>query len=191
MGFPEWLYTIDILFVVFVFVFVCSGIKLGLSGELAHVVTLVVLLICLFCFYSQLIHVVSDTWPGLEPQAAGVVTLCLLIVAAALLFLLLQVIFKSMLKNKMGESSEKFFGAVAGGFRGALIGVIVMSALSVVASESLYQTLSEKSLVGGWVCKTVAPWADPYREQITELKEKVSGEVDKKAMQIKMNTAEE
>lgn len=45
MWFPEVVYTIDILFIAFVLFFSIRGVWNGLSGELAHAVTLAVLLI--------------------------------------------------------------------------------------------------------------------------------------------------
>jgi uncharacterized membrane protein required for colicin V production len=174
MWFPEQLYTIDILFAVFVLLFVFSGIRHGLSGELAHVVTLVALLAGVCFFYPQLTQLVSDYWRALSPEAVQIVVPVVMLLAAALLFLLLRVLFKKMLKDKLGESADKIAGGLTGALRGALLGSAVLAGLSLIPNDSLYQKLSQKSSIGAWVCNTLTPWAQPRVMELPVLKDKMS-----------------
>ncbi len=173
MWFPEQLYTIDILFAVFVLLFVFSGIKHGLSGEIAHVVTLIALLIGVCFFYSQLTQLVSDHWRALSPLVVQIAVPVMLLLAAVLLFLLVRALFQQLLKSKLGESADKIAGGLAGALRGALLGLAVFSGVSLIPNESLYRTLSEKSSVGAWVCNTLTPWAQPRVMKLPVLKDKM------------------
>jgi uncharacterized membrane protein required for colicin V production len=174
MWFPEQLYTIDILFAALVLLFVFEGIKHGLSSELAHVVTLIALLAGFCFFYPQLTQLASDHWQTLPPSAVQIAVSALMLLAAVLLFVLLRALFKQLLKNKLGEAADKIAGGLAGALRGALVGLVVLVGLSLIPNDSLYQTLSEKSSVGGWACNTLAPWAKPRIMELPVLKDKMS-----------------
>jgi len=174
MWFPEQLYTIDILFTVFVLLFVFSGIKHGLSSELAHVATLIALLAGFCFFYPQLTQLASDHWQALSPSAVQIAVPALMLLAALLLFVLLRALFKQMLKDKLGGMVDKIAGGLAGALRGALVGLAVLVGLSLIPNDSLYQTLSEKSSIGAWVCNTLAPWAQPRVMELPVLKDKMS-----------------
>ena len=166
MCFPEWIYTIDILFAVFVVLFAVSGTRHGLSGELAHVVTLVALLAGFCFFYPQLTRFASDYWRVLSPSAVNIVVPVVLLLSAVLIFILVRAIFRQLLKDKLGESADKVAGGLVGTLRGVLMGLTVFVGLSLIPNDSLHQAISEKSSIGGWACNTLAPWLQP---RITEL----------------------
>ncbi len=170
MWFPEWIYTIDILFVVFVVVFTISGTRHGLSGELAHVVTLIALLTGFCFFYPQLMQLAEDYWRVLPPAALRIAVPTVLLLAAILIFILVRALFKQMLKNSLGETADKVTGGLTGTLRGAVMGLAVFAALSLIPSDALYQALSEKSSIGGWVCKTLTPWVQPRIMKLPALK---------------------
>ena len=174
MWFPEQLYTIDILFTVFVLLFVFSGIKHGLSGEIAHVVTLIALLTGVCFFYPQLTQLASDYWRVLPESAVQIAVPVVMLLAAVLLFIVVRMLFRQLLKNKLGESADKIAGGLAGALRGALLGAAVFVGLSLIPNDSLYQTLSEKSSIGAWVCNTLTPWAQPRVMRLPVLKNKMS-----------------
>ena len=174
MWFPEQFYTIDILFAALVLLFVFEGIKHGLSSELAHVATLIVLLAGFCFFYPQLVQLTSDQWPALPPMAVQIAVPVVMLLVTVLLFLLLRALFKQLLKDKLGEAADKITGGLAGALRGALVGVAILVGLSLIPNDALYQALSEKSSVGAWVCNTLAPWANPRIMELPVLKDKVS-----------------
>ena len=68
MYFPEWLYTIDVLFVIFILIFAFRGTRNGLSGELAHGVTLLALLAGFVFYYPQLTQFATESWRILPPE---------------------------------------------------------------------------------------------------------------------------
>jgi uncharacterized membrane protein required for colicin V production len=161
MNFPEWLYTIDILFLVFVIFSTVSGLRRGLSGELAHVLTLIGLLAGFCFFFPQLVQMAAHRWESLSPWIIQTAVAGVLLLAAFLIFCLIRMVFKLLLKSRMGEVTDKITGAGIGLLRGALTGLAILAALSLVPNARLYQTISEKSVVGGWVCSTLKPWLYP------------------------------
>jgi len=161
MNFPEMLYTIDILFAVFVFLFAAGGLRRGLSGELASVLTLLVLL-CGLCFaYPAFNQFAAQTWVDLSPVLIQVVVLLVLFLISFALYFLIRVLLKRILKTALSDRVDKIAGCFAGLLRGALVGITLLAALSLLPSEALYAKLSEKSVIAGWVCNTLTPWAHP------------------------------
>lgn len=178
MGFPERLYTVDILFAVFVLFFAVRGMKNGLSGELAHVVTLLVLLAGVCFYYPRLIELASDYWRVLPESAVRIAVPVVMLLIAILLFFVARALFKQMLKSKLSESADKIAGALVGALRGILLGFAVFVGLSLIPGDSLYQMLSEKSSVGAWVCNTLTPWAQSHAGDLPVLKDKMNEQLN-------------
>ena len=170
MWFPEWIYTIDILFAVFVVFFAVSGTKHGLSGELAHLITLIALLAGFCFFYSQLTQFASDSWRVLPPPAVRIIVPIIIVLLSVLIFVLARAVFKQLLKDKLGEAADKVAGGLVGVARGVLMGLAVFAALSMIPNDSFYQALSEKSSIGGWVCNKLTPWIQPRVMDLPVLK---------------------
>lgn len=161
MTFPDWIYTIDILFAVFVLLFVLGGLRHGLSGELARILALLVLLTAILFFYPQWMQMAARYWPALSPAMLQTAVILVLILASLLLFILLQILFKQICKSRIGEVTDKLVGSLVGLIRGIVIGLALMVGLSLLPSSALYYTLAEKSAIGQWVCTTLTPWIYP------------------------------
>lgn len=161
MMIPEWVYTIDLLFVVFVLLFVFSGLRNGLSSELAHTLTLTVLLTGFCYFYPQIMQFASNYWQALPPEVIRIAVPVVMLLAAILFFVLVRAVLKQLLKSQVSGASDRLLGGFAGALRGTVTGLAVMAALSLIPNEPLYQKLSEKSSIGAWVCNTLTPWVHP------------------------------
>lgn len=160
MSVPDWLYTIDVVFAVFVFLFAAGGLRRGLSGELAHVVTLAGLLLALAFVYPDLTELASDLWSGLPPMAVQAAVVLVILLSGLLLFFVIRAILQAIFKARIGEASDKVWGSLIGMLRGVLIGLLVMVLLSL--NGSAHQVLSQKSKIGMWVCSTLAPKLQPH-----------------------------
>ncbi len=178
MCFPEVLYTIDILFAALVLLFAFRGTKNGLSGELAHVVTLVALLAGVCFYYPRLTELASDYWRALPESAVRIAVPVVLVLAAVLLFVVVRALFKQLFKSKLGGPVDKIAGGLVGALRGILFGLAVLAGLSLIPNDSLYRALSEKSSIGAWVCNTLTPWAQSHAGDLPVLKDKMSEQLD-------------
>ena len=161
MMIPEWVYTIDLLFVVFVLLFVFSGLRNGLSSELAHTLTLTGLLAGFCFFYPQIVQFAADYWQALPPKAVQIAVPVVMLLAAILFFVLVRALLKQLLKSQVSGASDRLLGGFAGALRGTVTGLAVMAALSLIPNETLYRKLSETSSIGAWVCNTLTPWVHP------------------------------
>jgi len=161
MNFPEVLYTIDILFVAFVLLFAMIGLLRGFSGELASLLTLFVLLGAVLFSYPVLTQIAAENWGTLSPGAIQAVVLLILVLGSAILFFLMHLLFRQMFKERMGMVFHRIAGGFVGLMRGGLIALCLMAGLSLLPDEALYAKLSEKSVIGGWVCNTLTPWVHP------------------------------
>jgi len=161
MNIPEVFYAVDVLFVAFVLFFVVSGLLRGLSGALASLLALLALLCGVCFFYPTLTQIAARNWGTLPPMMIQLVVLVVLLLVAILLSFLMNILFKQMFKDQMGVVPDRIAGSLVGLLRGALIGLSLMAALSLLPNEKLYAVLSEKSVVGGWVCNRFTPWLYP------------------------------
>lgn len=161
MMFPDWLFTIDVLFILFLLFFGVNGFRRGLSGELAHVLSLLVLFCGFFFFFPALTKLVAGQWSDLSPEWTRVVVMVAVAGAALLLFFAGREVFKLLLKTQVSEVGDKLIGGLVGLSRGLVIGLIVLGSLSIVPSDRIYGLLTEKSMIGKWVCTTLTPWARP------------------------------
>ncbi len=161
MNFPDWLYTIDILFFGFVLFSAVRGLRRGLSGELAHILTVIIMLSVICFLYPSLSQGAARIWSYLPTAAVQTALIIVMVLTAFLLFCTVRAMFKQLFKARMDAAVDHMSGCGVGALRGAVIGLAVISALSLLPSERLYETLSEKSVVGGWVCNTLTPWLHP------------------------------
>lgn len=174
MYFPEMLYTIDILFVVVILFFAISGTRHGFSGELAHVVLLLALLIGVCFFYPRWIQMTSDSWRELPMPVVQISVSVALLLIALLFFVFAHMWFRRSLEGKLGGGADKMVGGLIGALRGGLFGLAVWVGLSLIPNDSLYRVLSEQSLVGNWVCNTLTPWVQPRIKELPILKDRLS-----------------
>jgi len=161
MNFPDWLYTIDILFFAFVFFSAVRGFRRGLSGELAHILTVIIMLSVVCFLYPFLLQAAARIWSYVPAAAVQTALIIVMGLMAVLLFCTVRAMFKQLFKARMDAAGDHMAGCGIGALRGVMIGAVIISALSMLPSERLHQTLSEKSVVGGWVCNTLTPWLYP------------------------------
>jgi len=161
MSFPETFYTVDILFLIGVVLFGVVGLIRGFSGELARILSLSFLLLSFCFFYPPLTQMAVQKWDVIPAGLIQVVVALIFFFAGMAVFLLLRVLFKRILKEVFSWLADKVIGTLSGLVFGMLVGLSVMSLLTMVPSENLYRVLSEKSMVGGWVCESLTPWLHP------------------------------
>jgi len=161
MNIPDSLYTIDVLFGVFVLLFGVAGLFRGLAGELARLMTFVFLVCGFAVFFPSLTQTAARRWDTLPPVAVQVLVGIILWLSSILVFFGLRFLLNRLFHERLSGLFDKLFGALTGLFSGALLGLCILSVVSLVPNESAYRVLSEKSAVGSWVCERLTPWLHP------------------------------
>lgn len=164
MWFPEWVYTIDVIFAVGVVLFGIGGLRRGLSGELARVLALAGLLVGVILFYPQWTEGLAQEREQLPVWAVHAAVSTVMILASVLLFFFAQTVLKVFLKQWIGEVTDKLAGAAAGLLRGLVSGLLLFALLGL--NETASATLSEKSAIGAWVCETITPRVGPWLQEL-------------------------
>lgn len=161
MHIPETFYTIDVLFGLFVLLFGVTGLLRGLADELSRLLAFVFLLGGFSFFYPYLTQQAALRWSALSPVAVQVAVGVVLWLSGMLFFFALRFLLKRLLSERIHKLTDKTAGALLGLLSGTLLGLSVLSVVSLVPDENLYRMLSEKSVVGGWVCNRMTPWLHP------------------------------
>jgi len=161
MSFPETFYAIDVLFGLFVLLFGVTGLLRGLADELARLLAFTFLLLGFAFFYPSLTQLAARKWSVMSPVAVQVTVGVVLWLGGMLLFFGLRFSLKKLLCEQIPGLMNRIGGGLIGLLSGALLGLCVLSAVSLVPNEAAYRMLSEKSMVGGWVCERMTPWLHP------------------------------
>lgn len=172
MTIPETLYTIDIVFASFVLLFVLNGLRRGLAGELASLLTLLFVLGWICFFLPSLTQFAAQNWSVLSGNIIQAVVLVIILLVAVILSFLMTLLFRQLFKERVGAVAGAISGGMLGWVRGGMIGLSLMAALSLLPNEALYTQLSEKSTVGEWVCDRFTPWLYPRLMELPVFDEK-------------------
>ena len=161
MSIPDTFYTIDIVFCALVLLFGGIGVWRGFSEELSRLLSISFLLFG-FCFlYPPVTQMAVQKWDAIPGGLIQIILGLFFFFSSMGIFLLLRVLFKRFLKEVLHPVTDKVIGMLSGFLFGMLIGVSMLSLMTMIPHEGLYQSLSKKSLVGGWVCETLTPWLHP------------------------------
>lgn len=162
MNFPETVYTIDVLVFLLIALMAADGLRRGFCSELALTITLSTAVLS-FCFlYPFLTQRVAQEWAHLSAPAVQVLVALVMGLLLFLLYFPLRAGFRRAWV-KEGESSrmERVGGFVFGACRGFLEAFMVLTVLSLLPSSHVYAMVSDRSVLGGWVCERVTPWLHP------------------------------
>jgi uncharacterized membrane protein required for colicin V production len=161
MSVPDSLYTIDVLFGLFVILFGVAGLFRGLVGELARLITFIFLVCGFAVFFPSLTQLAARHWNTFPPVAIQVLVGIILWLSSILVFFALRFLLNKLFFERLSALANKLCGALMGMLSGALLGLCVLSIVSLVPHETSYRMLSEKSIVGSWVCESLTPWLHP------------------------------
>lgn len=158
MTFPETIYTIDGLFILFVLLFGVAGFFRGLTGELSRLLSFIFLIGMFGCFYPELTQQTARSWTLLPAVAVQWIVAALFFIAGLGLYFALYFLFKRFLKELIRGFVDKMAGMFFGLMLGVLIGLTSLSAVSLIPHSGAYRVLSEQSVVGAWICENLTPW---------------------------------
>jgi len=177
--FPENIMLLDVLIAGVVFAFALSGLVKGLSGEIAHVITLIALGLTLFFVYPHIYRHLYHTFDQANPQ---LLKWLLLIALALLSFFSLGLISRMLtgiLKSQFSVGTDKFWGFMFGFVRGGFLMLIVLIFVGILGPTRLRNILAGRSRIGGFICNEVVPVVQPYAMERLNSLDGVSEKVEK------------
>lgn len=125
------------------------GLKRGLSGELARLVSTTIVLAAGLRFYQAAGRLLADnTKLSEDPELALAVAFLLIVVCFALLFLILRLILRLLMSVKFNEKIDRSGGGIAGLLRGVLLALLCLYAAGLWPHAYLRKVVREQSIVG-------------------------------------------
>jgi uncharacterized membrane protein required for colicin V production len=169
---PEWFSFVDMAFLGVALLFAWGGFQKGFAGQVAHVLTFLIMGGVLFFAYPAIYSYLSRIFRNLEE--AYLMWLLLICLAAITfgVFVLSSKMLASVLKTQISDRSDHAYGFMLGFIRGALVAVFAMIFIVMLGPPRFYDSFRAKSYIGRQVCYKLVPRVQPHLNRAT-LEEKV------------------
>jgi len=131
---------------------VLLGFRRRLSGELAHLISLIVAFVVGLLAYRPLGYWLLEN-SRLGSRAAHAAAFVATIVLASLAMVLVRTLIKRIVSVVIEEESDKMAGAVAGLVKSILIVLIIFLFMNMIPHEYINRIFGEESAIGRVVLK--------------------------------------
>lgn len=162
---------VDTIAVVLVLFGTAIGLRRRLSGELAHVISMIVAVAVGFSVRRPLGEWLLEN-SRLSPAAAQVLALIGLIVLAALAMAAVRIVLRKAMRVVFEEHVDIIGGAVAGFVRAALFIAVVFLVMNMIPHEGLNRIFGETSFWG----RIVNRYTPVLEEKIEEVAAEIGHE---------------
>lgn len=139
--------VVDILAFIVVAIGTFQGFRRRLSGELAHLISVVAAFTLGLYFFRPL-----GSWlcahTRLSEQAAHMLAFIIMIIVAVAAMVLLQFVLKRIMKVVFEETVDKTGGVLAGFVRSAIFVIIVFLIMNLWPHDYLNRLFGEESVIG-------------------------------------------
>lgn len=159
---PPWLSLIDVAFVGLALLFALGGYQKGFAGQVAHILTFLMLGICLFFFYPAVFSYMGRLFRSLNETYMMWLILAGLGVLAILFFKLVSKLLANVMKMQITDRADRNYGFTLGLVRGALLALFAMVFLVILGPPKFYDAFRTKSHVGKLVCYEMVPRIQPH-----------------------------
>ncbi len=174
---PDWLSLIDVAFVTAAFLFAMGGFRQGFAGQVAHVITFLVLGVALFFAYPALFSYFGRVFRNLSETYMMWLILAGLFVLAVVFYTLLNKLLANVLKTQIADRADRAYGFTLGFIRGVFVALFAMTFLVILGPVKFYDSFRVKSQVGKVVCYEMVPRIQPHltrgvlEERVNKLRE--------------------
>lgn len=144
--------AVDIAALIFIAVGVFIGLRRGLSGELAHLLSIAAAFIVGLSFH-QPIGVWLAEHTRLSPQSGRAMAFFLAVVVAMLGMVLARLAVKNIMKVVIEKEADKIGGCIAGFVRSSVIVIAVFLVMNMWPHDYLNRQFGEESIIGSVVLK--------------------------------------
>lgn len=158
---PEWLSVIDIAFIAVALLFALGGFQKGFAGQVAHIITFVVLGIVLFFAYPRIFIYFGGIFRDLNETNMMWIILAGLAALSLLFFIFVNKLLANVLKTQISDRSDRTYGFMLGLIRGTFIALFAMIFLVILGPTKAYDVFSAKSRIGRVVCYDLVPKIQP------------------------------
>jgi uncharacterized membrane protein required for colicin V production len=159
--------VIDIIALVLVVLGAIVGYRRRLSGELAHVVSIVAALLLGLFFHRPIGLWLSENTRLSEPGARAAAFIATTLVAAVTL-ILVRAVLRRVMRVVMEEEADKTAGCVAGAIRAAVVVLIVFIFMNMVPHDYLNKVFGERSVIGRMVLACMPSLREAIDEGLQE-----------------------
>lgn len=179
---PAWLSFIDVAFVVAVLLFAWGGFQKGFAGQIAHILTFLIIGAVLLFAYPHICGYLEQVFQSVDESYILWAIMAVVAVLAIGVFLLMSKMLAKLLKTQLSERSDHAYGFILGLFRGVLVALLVMILLVVLGPQRIEDNFCDKSYTGKFVCYQLVPrirphmsravWSDDIQKIRQEINEK-------------------
>lgn len=141
------LHLVDYLFLGFVLIGTIRGLIRGLSKELMVLLSLGIIVWASGRWYGD-VSSALQRGGQLSAGACDLVAYGLLVFALFLVFLVLRLLLRPLVKLAFNKPLERIGGAVIGGLEAALTAAAALIALSLIPDEGLHDVITKDSRIG-------------------------------------------
>ena len=138
---------VDIIAIVVVLIGILLGFRRRFSGELAHLVSIIVAFIVGLMTYRPLGYWLLEN-SRLGSRAAHAVAFVSTIVLASLVMVLIRTLLKRIISVVLEEETDKIAGVVAGFIKSTLFILIVFLFMNMIPHDYLNRIFGEESAIG-------------------------------------------
>jgi uncharacterized membrane protein required for colicin V production len=164
---PNWFSFVDMVFLGVALLFAWGGSQKGFAGQMAHILTGLVMGGFLFFAYPAIYSYLSRVFRNLDEAYLMWLLLIGLAVLTFGVFALSSKLLASMLKTQISDRSDHVYGFMFGFIRGVLVALFAMIFIVMLGPPRFYDSFRGKSYIGKQVCYTLVPRIQPHLNRAT------------------------
>lgn len=169
---PYWVSFVDVAFLGVALLFAWGGFQKGFAGQVAHILTFLIMGGVLFFAYPAIYSYLSRVFRNLEEAYLMWLLLVGLAVVAVGVYVMCSKMLASLLKTQISDRSDHVYGFMLGFIRGTLAALFAMIFIVMLGPPRFYDSFRAKSYIGRQVCYNLVPRIQPHLNRAT-LEEKV------------------
>ncbi len=150
--------AVDVACLILALIFIMRGLIRGFSGELAHLMANVIVLVVAMYTYRP---VASRLYKALEstqsPILMNVLLVSAYVICCALAIWILRTIFRRSIKVIVSLPTDKILGLICGVVSAAVAIFIIFAISTLIPVASVHEVMSEQSRVGRLINPVMAP----------------------------------
>jgi membrane protein required for colicin V production len=160
--------AVDVGAVIALILGVFLGLVRRLSGELAHLISVVVAFVAGLLAFRPVAAWLAG-YESLGPRTVQALAFVIIVVGAGVLMILLRLALLRAMRGMIGEEADRLLGGLAGLIRSIVVITVVFVLMNLVPSDFLNRQFGEASAIG----RVVREFMPAIEEKLPEIEKKV------------------